>query len=63
MSENILNINKREIVKIIINIYDISRILLDTTSSFKIQKKNNGIKNRKTAFSTGLTPGPLIRFI
>jgi len=38
------------------------KVLLDTASPLKIQK-NNGIKNRKTAFSTGLTPGPLIRFI
>lgn len=26
-------------------------------------RKNNGIKNRKTALSTRLTPGPVIRFI
>lgn len=38
----------------------VSKVLLDIAGLLKIQK-NNGIKNRKTAFSTGLTPGPLTR--
>lgn len=42
--------------------YMYEMVSLDTAGSLKIQK-NNGIKNRKTAFSTGLTPGPLTRFI